>query len=281
MSSTDKENLVAFAGIAGANGDMACRRAHPYMDTLPVPTFEAAFEAVEKGEAKYALIPIENSQAGRVAEIHNILPETPLHIIGEYFHPVRHQLCGVKGAKLEEVKDVYSHPQALMQCRKYLESIGAQAHGYADTAMAGEAVAEWKDNSKAALCSDLAATLYGLDILDGDVQDADDNKTLFVTFSREPIDPEIGKDKVLTSVLFTLRNIPAALYKALGGFATNGVNMLKLESYIVGGSQQAQFFMTFEGHPAERPVQLALEELGFFTQRVNVLGVYYADPARA
>lgn len=280
MSSSNAENLVAFAGIAGANGDLACRKAHPYMDTLPVPTFEAVFEAVEKGEAKYGLIPIENSQAGRVAEIHNILPHTQLHIIGEYLHPVRHCLCGIKGAKLEDVKEAYSHPQALMQSVKTLTAQGIVQQPFADTAMAAKAVAEWNDPSKAAICSDLAATLYGLDVLAEGIQDADDNATLFLTFSKEPIDPEPSKGKVLTSVLFTARNIPAALYKALGGFATNGVNMIKLESYIVSGSTQAQFFMTFEGHPSERPVQLSLEELGFFTQKVNVLGVYYADDNR-
>lgn len=280
MSLKDAQNLIAFAGIAGANGDIACRKAHPYMETLPLPTFEAVFEAVEAGQAKYGLIPIENSQAGRVAEIHNILPETSLHIVGEYIHPVRHSLCGVKGASIEQVKEAYSHPQALMQCTKSLAEKAIAAQPFADTAMAAKAVVEWNDPAKAAVCSELAATLYGLDVLEENIQDADDNATLFLTFSAEPIDPEPEKGQILTSVLFTARNIPAALYKALGGFATNGVNMIKLESYIVSGSQQAQFFMTFEGHPSDRPVQLALEELGFFTNKVNVLGVYYADENR-
>lgn len=282
----DPDNTIAFMGVEGANADLACRQAAPYMHTLPCASFEEVFEAVSAGKAALGMIPIENSQAGRVAEIHNILPRTDLHIVGEYFQPIEHCLMAPKGATLEGVRDIYSHPQALLQCRENIRALGVESHTYANTAIAARDVAGWGDAAKAAIASPLAAELYGLTVLKTHFQDADDNMTVFVILAREPLDlqPEDG-GRVLTTLLFTIRNIPAALYKALGGFATNGVNIVKLESYIPGGKSEAahnasQFFLSFEGHPAERRVQNALEELGFFTRKVRVLGVYPADPAR-
>lgn len=277
---SDPENTIAFMGIEGANADLACRQACPYMHTLPCPSFEDVFEAVSSGKAALGMIPIENSQAGRVAEIHNLLPRASLHIVGEYFQRIEHVLLAPKGATLATVKDVYSHPQALMQCRAHLREMNLTPHTYSNTAQAAADVAKWNDTSKAAVASPLAAELYNLQVLKEHLQDADDNITVFIIIAREPVDPEDGR--VITTLLFTVRNIPAALYKSLGGFATNGVNIIKLESYIPGGvkNDSAQFYLSFEGHPRERRVQLALEELGFFCKKVAVLGVYPADPAR-
>lgn len=278
----DPENIIAFMGLPGANADMACRQAEPYRETLPCPSFEDVFEAVRDGKAKLGMIPIENSQAGRVAEIHQLLPKINLSIVGEYFLPVRHVLAGVKGAAAHQVKEVYSHPQALMQCRENLRQGGYALFPHSNTAGAARDVAEWKNLEKAAICSPLAAELYGLEILNPNLQDNDENVTVFVKIAREPLTLDYdANEMVLTTLLVTLRNIPAALYKALGGFATNGINLLKLESYIPGGeSQTAQFFVTFVGHPEQRSVQLALEELGFFTRKVDILGVYPAAPER-
>jgi len=280
-SPIDAQHTIAFMGVEGANADLACRQHYPYMQTLPCASFEDAFAAVAEGRAKYAMIPIENSQAGRVAEIHNLLPSTNLHIVAEHFQKIEHGLYGIAGATLKDVKQVYSHHQGLLQCRKFIHAHQLQTHIHANTAAAAKDVADWMDKTKAAICSRLAGELYGLTLLADTIQDAEDNETLFVVMAKEPLEIDAGADKILTSLLFTLRNIPSALYKALGGFATNQVNMIKLESYIRGGAQgTAQFFMTFEGHPSERRVQLAIEELGFFTQKVHVLGVYPADKGR-
>lgn len=273
-----KKNIIAFQGTYGAHGDMACRKAYPYYETKAYPTFEDAMKAVEKGEAELCMIPIENSKAGRVAEIHNLLPDTKLYIVGEYFQRIHHNLVGIKGTKISDVKTVYSHPQALMQCREYINKKKFNREAATNTAIAAEEVAAWKDKSKAAISSELAAEINGLAIIDKHIEDADDNTTVFVAMAREPIDPDPKKGSVITSLLFTARNIPAALYKALGGFATNHVNLLKIESYIPAGkSKTAHFFVSFEGHPDEKNIQLAMEELGFFCKKVKVLGVYYAD----
>lgn len=282
-SSNDAEHTIAFMGVEGANADLACRQNYPYMKTLAFGSFEEVFEAVEDGKAKFAMIPIENSYAGRVAEIHNLLPRTTLSIVAEHIQKVEHHLYGIPGAALEGVTDVYSHHQGLLQCRDFITERHLTTHIHDNTATAARDVAAWQDPSKAAICSALAGELYQLQRLAENIEDAVDNETLFVVLAQEPIDPEPADGKVLTSVFFTVRNIPAALYKAMGGFATNGVNMVKLESYIRRAGNvvdNAQFFMTFEGHPRERSVQLALEELGFFTQRVTLLGVYSADKAR-
>ncbi len=277
----DPDNTIAFMGVEGANADLACRQKYPYMRTLPCASFEDVFQAVADGQALLGLIPIENSQAGRVAEIHQLLPKINLHIVGEHFQAIEHHLLAVKGATLASVKDAYSHPQALMQCRSHLRELKLTPHTYSNTATAAADVAQWNDTSKAAVASALAAELYGLVNLAPHIEDAKDNVTVFVAIARDPIDPDPVKEKVLTTLLFTIRNIPAALYKSLGGFATNGVNILKLESYIPGGvSSSAQFYLTFEGHPKDRMVQLSLEELGFFCKKVTILGVYPADPAR-
>lgn len=278
-SPKDPKNTIVFAGIAGANGDLVCRKQYPYMEPVAVPEFEDVFAAVQSGDAALGVIPIENSQAGRVAEIHNLLPNTELHIISESFFRVEHQLFGIKGAKLEDIKEVYSHTQALMQCRRTIRQLGLEPVMHPDTALAGRDIAKWGDKSKGAICSELAGALYGLELLKRNVEDDSRNHTLFVTISREPVDPDPEKEHVLTSILFTVRSIPAALYKCLGGFATNGVNLVKLESYIAQATGSAQFFITLEGHPRERRVQLALEELGFFSQKTKVLGVYPADNA--
>lgn len=278
-SFTDKK--IVFQGVPGAHADLACRRFHPYLRSVSVPTFAEALRAVENGDADMCMIPAENSTAGRVAEIHYLLPETELYITGEHFLPVRHCLAGKKGATAENIKTALSHPQALAQCRKYLEAHKIDGAAAVNTAVAAKAVAEGDDATVAAICSTLSAELYGLDILQQDIQDKDDNTTVFFTMEREPADADPAKSPVLTSMLFEARNIPAGLYKALGGFATNRVNLLKLESYIPGGnSAQAQFFITFEGSPYEPNVRLAAEELGFFCKRTKMLGSYYADKSR-
>lgn len=283
MSSTiDAEHTIAFMGVEGANADLACRQNYPYMTTLACNSFEDAFTSVAEGRAKYAMIPIENSQAGRVAEIHNLLPRTNLHIVAEHIQKIEQHLYGVPGAKLEDVKDVYSHHQGLLQCRTFIHEHNLTTHIHDNTATAARDVAQWKDKTKAAICSALAGELYQLTRLAESIQDAEDNETLFIVLAKDAIDPDPADGLVLTSLLFAVRNIPAALYKAMGGFATNNVNITKLESYIRGAGlrESAQFFMTFEGSPHDRAVQLALEELGFFTNKVTVLGVYPADPSR-
>lgn len=277
-----KNNIIAFQGVKGAHSDMACRKAYPYMDTMAFSSFDDAIKAVEDGVASLCMIPIENSRAGRVAEIHNLLPNTNLYIVGEYFQRIEHHLLAPKGTKKSDIKQIYSHPQALMQCKDNINKIGKiERKEYSNTAAAAKDVGEWNDKSKAAIASELAAELYGLDIIKRNMEDAEDNTTIFVAMSKEAADPDPKDGKVVTSLLFTARNIPAALYKALGGFATNQVNLLRIESYIPSGkSTTAQFFISFEGHPDSRNVQLAISELGFFCQKVKVLGVYTADENR-
>ena len=226
-SSIDAEHAIAFMGVEGANADLACRQNYPYMKTLPLHSFEEVFDAVAAGKAKYAMVPIENSQAGRVAEIHNLLPRTNLHIVAEHIQPIEHHLYGLKGATLETVKHVYSHHQGLLQCRGFIGKHQLTTHIHDNTATAARDVAQWKDASKAAICSELAGELYQLTKLSSSVQDAEDNETLFVVLSKEPVDPDLRDGQVLTSLFFSLRNIPAALYKSLGGFATNSVNIIK------------------------------------------------------
>jgi len=272
---------IAFQGIRGAHSDVACRYIYPEMESTPYPSFEEVFEAVKSGDVSMGLIPIENSQVGRVAEIHNLLPEMNLHIIHEYFHRVHHYLLAPEGADQQTITDVYSHPQALLQCRKNVHQMKFTPHPYADTALAAQYVAETNVKSKAAIASRLAADEFNLKIIKENFEDTNDNTTLFLTIARESIDPDPEIGKVLTSIVFVSRNIPAALYKALGGFATNKVNLLKLESYIPSKKKElAKFFVTMEGHPKERAVQLAMEELEFFCENVTVLGSYYADRSR-
>lgn len=275
-----KNNIIAFQGVEGAHSDMACRTTYPYMETLAVESFEDAMNAVLEGRANYCMIPTENSKAGRVAEIHNLLRNTDLSIVGESFQRIEHFLAAPKGAKLEDIEHVYSHPQALMQTKETLAEYNFKKHDYSNTATAARDVAQWGDKTKAAICSKLAAEIYGLEILKENIEDEKDNTTIFIIMSLTPADFD-PKEKIITSLLFTARNIPSALYKSLGGFATNNVNLLKIESYIAAGkSKTADFFISFEGNPEEKNVQLAIEELGFFCRKIRVLGVYPADENR-
>ncbi|NIA71299.1 prephenate dehydratase [Pelagibius litoralis] len=269
------ENIIAFQGVPGAYSDMACRAAFPEMTTLSCVSFEDTFAAVRDGKAHYAMIPIENSSAGRVADIHHLLPESGLHIVGEHFQKVEHQLLAVKGASRDQVKTVHSHVQALSQCRHYTRREGLTPVTHADTAGAAKEVAELGDPTRAAVASALAGEIYGLQVLDPNIQDIPHNTTRFIVMAQEPIDPPRDNGLVITTFVFRVRSVPAALYKSLGGFATNGVNITKLESYIIDGSfTVAQFFADIEGHPDERLVRLALEELSFFSREVKILGVY-------
>lgn len=276
------DQTIAFQGLPGAYSDLACRAAYPEMVTLPCPSFEDAFGAVRSGEARLAMIPIENSLAGRVADIHHLMPESGLHIIAEHFQRVNHCLLAHKGAKLAGLKSVASHVQALSQCRNFIRKHGLKPIVRADTAGSAAELAEQHDNSAAAIASSLAAEIYGLEVLATDIEDADHNTTRMVVMARDPVDPDPDKGPVVTSFVFRVRSVPAALYKALGGFATNGVNITKLESYILDGNfTVAQFYADIEGHPDQRPVRLALEELSFFSREVRILGVYPASSFRA
>ena len=280
-SASDSANTIAFQGIAGAYSHLACREAHPAMTPLACASFEATFEAVNGGAAALAMIPIENSVAGRVADIHHLLPESGLHIVAEHFQRVNHQLLVSPGATLDGLKTIHSHIHALSQCRDLIRDLGLAVAIHADTAGAAADLATRADPSEAVIASWLAAETYGLEILRPDIEDAEHNTTRFVVMAAEPVDPDPAEGPVMTTFVFRVRNVPAALYKALGGFATNGVNMLKLESYMLDGSFNAtQFYADIEGHPAQEPVRLALEELGFFTRYVSVLGVYPANPFR-
>jgi prephenate dehydratase len=260
---------------------MSCRAVFPDLETMPCPSFEDTFAAVVDGKARYAMIPIDNSIAGRVADIHHLIPNSGLHIIGEHFQRVDHQLLAPKGATLDKISDVRSHVHALSQCRKYLRDNGFGIIVHADTAGAAAEIAELGDPTQAAIASSLAAKTYGLEVLDDDVQDAEHNITRFLIMAEEPLHPEADSGPVITSFVFRVRSMPAALYKALGGFATNGVNMTKLESYILDERfTVAQFYADIEGHTENRSVQLALEELSFFSREVRILGVYPAHPFR-
>lgn len=272
---------IAYQGQKGAYSDLACREMFPSYETLPCATFEDAFQAVHDGLAELAMIPIENSAAGRVADIHHLLPQSGLHIVGEHFLPIHHHLLAVKGTKLTEIKYVLSHVQALSQCIGNLRHLGLEPVVRSDTAGAAAEIAASKNRHEAAIASSLAAELYGLEILRSDFQDAMDNTTRFVVLASGPSEEEEICDPSMTSLVFRVRSVPAALYKALGGFATNGVNITKLESYILDGSfQVAQFYADIEGHPSQKSVQLALEELRFFSEEVKILGAYTASPFR-
>ncbi len=252
------------------------------LEPLPCATFEDAFAAVTSGEAERAVIPVENSTAGRVADIHHLLPESGLYITGEFFLPIHFQLLAVPGATLADIKRVRSHAHALGQCRQILRENGWSAVVADDTAGAAREVAKLGDVSVAALAPLQAAGIYGLDVLARDVEDEHHNTTRFLLLSREPEEPPVDAGPVVTTLVFRVRNVPAALYKAMGGFATNGVNMTKLESYQLGGTFFAtQFYADVEGHPQDASVALALEELSFFSVHLRVLGTYPASPFRA
>jgi prephenate dehydratase len=273
---------IAYQGEPGANSHIACLEAYPDCEPVSCRTFEDAFQAVKEGEANLAMIPIDNSVAGRVADIHHLLPASNLHIIGEHFLRVHHQLLALPGVGIDAIQSVHSHVHALGQCRKLIRELGLKAMVAVDTAGAARELMEIKDKSRAVIATKLAAEIYGLKILRENIEDETHNTTRFVVLSATQQDAESEIEPIVTSFIFRVRNVPAALYKAMGGFATNGVNMTKLESYQVEGQFSAtQFYADIEGHPNQRNVRLALEELAFFTSYVRVLGSYKASPYRA
>ncbi len=267
--------MIAFQGLPGAYSDLACRTAFPGMPTLPCATFEAAMEAVRAGTAELAMLPCENSLAGRVPDMHALLPESGMHIVGEHFQRVEHCLLAPPGTLIGQVKRIHSHAVALGQVRDIVRELGAQAVIEADTAGSAKLVAEWGRPEDAAIASTLAADIYGLEVLRANVEDASHNTTRFYVAAREARTPDPAREDLMTTFVFRVRNVPAALYKALGGFATNGVNMSRLESYMLHGEFTAtQFLCDVDGHPAQPGLAGALEELGFFTAEARVLGVY-------
>ncbi|CAM3174238.1 prephenate dehydratase [Nocardioides dubius] len=272
---------IAYQGEPGANSDIACRAVYPDWETLPCASFEDAFTAVQDGVADLAMIPIDNSLAGRVADIHHFLPTSGLHIVGEYFLPIHFDLLALPGATRETITTVRSHVHALGQCRKIITELGLRGVIAGDTAGSAREVAEFGDPTVAALAPPLAGEVYGLVPLASNVEDAEHNTTRFVVLAREHDIPPANGELTVTTFVFRVRNLPAALYKALGGFATNGVNMTKLESYMVDGEFTATVFLAdVEGHPDEIGLARALEELEFFTTELTVLGVYPAHPFR-
>jgi prephenate dehydratase len=272
---------IVFQGEPGANSHLAIHQAYPNVQAVPCATFEDAFMAVSEGNVDLAMIPIENSIAGRVADIHHLMPNSGLHIVAEHFMPVRHQLMAPKGATLKGIKTVESHVHALGQCRKVIRKLGIKPIVAADTAGSAREIAEVGDKTRAAIATRLAAEIYGLQILAEDIEDEAHNTTRFIVLSREEKWAPRDHGKVITTFLFRVRNVPAALYKALGGFATNGINMTKLESYMIEGNFFAtQFYADVEGHPDERALVFALEELAFFSKELKIIGVYPAHPFR-
>src|SRR6201991_1704335 len=276
-----KTMKVAFQGEPGANSHLAIVEAYPGAEPMPCQTFEDALSAISSGEADLGMIPIENSVAGRVADIHHLLPASGLFIIGEWFLPVRHQLMAIKGTKLSDIKSVESHVHALGQCRRIIRKLGIKGIVHADTAGSARDISERNDKTVAAIASRLAAKIYGLDILAEDVEDESHNTTRFVVLARGEKWAKQGSGPLVTTFVFRVRNLPAALYKGLGGFATNGVNMTKLESYMVEGNFFAtQFYADVDGHPDDRNLAFALEELKFYSKEMKILGVYPAHPFR-
>ncbi len=280
---TPARDRIAYQGEPGANSHQVCLRHYPDRETLPCASFEDVFAAVVGGEADLAMIPIDNSIAGRVADIHHFLPDSGLHIVAEHFLRIRFSLMAIPGATLDTITTARSHVHALGQCRKVIRELGLVPMISGDTAGAAREVAEAGDVTQAAISPPLAAPIYGLEILREDVEDEDHNTTRFVVLSRTPQPAPAGNGPVVTSFVFNVRNLPAALYKALGGFATNGVNMTKLESYMVDGTftGATQFLAEVDGHPDDPGVARALEELSFFTTEVKMMGVYPAAPFRS
>ncbi len=278
---TAASGTIAFQGLPGAYSDLACRRAHPGWTTLPSPSFEAAMEAVRSGAADLAMLPCENSLAGRVPDIHRLLPGSGLHVVGEHYERVEHCLLAPKGATTATIRRAHSHPMALGQVLKVLKELELEAVIEADTAGAASLIAARGGVEDAAIASELAAEVYGLEILRRNVEDAAHNTTRFYVMARDPLLPPFAGEHWVTSFVFRVRNIPAALYKALGGFATNGVNMTKLESYMLDGAFTAtQFLADVDGHPEQPGLARALEELAFFSADLSILGTYPAHPQR-
>ena len=273
---------IAFQGEPGAYSHLACKEAYPDMEPLPCESFEDAFAAVADGAAELAMIPIENSLGGRVADMHHLLPESSLYIVDEHFQAVQHCLLAPKGATLEGLERIESHTQALAQCRRLLRELGVEVIHAADTAGAARDVAERGDPTVGAIASSLAGEIYSLETLRTRIEDRLGNTTRFVVMSRARVEPDPRDGPCMTSFVFQVRSIPASLYKALGGFATNGINITKLESYIVDASfTVAQFYAEIEGHPSETRVAHAFDELQFFCTKLKVLGTYPQHPFRS
>ena len=272
---------IAFQGELGANSHIACQNYDADMQVLPCASFDEAFAALRDGAADLAMMPVENTVAGRVADIHRLMPGSGLYIIGEQFMRVQHCLLGLPGSKKQDLTHVHSHEMALGQCRKIIAELGLVPMVAADTAGSARDLAEAKTPGHAAIASTLAAEIYGLDVLAENIEDSAQNTTRFLVMSATPDDAEPDEEHVITSFIFRVRNVPAALYKALGGFATNKVNMTKLESYQPNGFLATQFYADIEGHPESEPVRLALEELHFYCSEMDILGVYRAAPERA
>lgn len=273
--------VISFQGVPGAYSDLACRGAYPDMTTLPCASFQDAIDAVRDGRADLGMLPCENSLAGRVGDIHHLLPGSGLFIVGEQFQRVEHCLLGVKGATIPDLKRAHSHSVALGQVRKILAELHLTPVVEADTAGSAQLVAQWGKKEEAAIASSLAAEIYGLEILRANVEDAAHNTTRFYVVSKQRVTPPPSLPKLMTTFVFRVRNVPAALYKALGGFATNGVNMTKLESYMLDGEFAAtQFLCDVEGHPEQPGLRHAFEELSFFSTEVRILGVYPMAPFR-
>ena len=272
---------IAFQGELGAYSHQACQQARPDMEAFPCTTFEDVVELTRSGEVELGMLAVENSTYGRVADVHSLLPRAGLHIVDEAFVRVHVNLLGVPGAKLADVKEAHGHVVILPQCAGFLKAHGIKGKVSSDNARAAREVAEAGDKTRAALASELAAAIYGLDVVAARIEDQANNTTRFLVMARAPDTGRRGTGKMITTFTFRVRNIPAALYKAMGGFATNGVNMTKLESYMVGGSFTAtEFYADIEGHPEDANVARALEELRYFTTAVNILGVYPADRER-
>ena len=272
---------IAFQGAKGAYSDLAARQACPDYETVPCKSFDEAFMHAREGLTDLAMIPVDNTLAGRVADVHRLLPKGKLYITGEHFQPIHHALVGVRGATIADIKNVHSHVHAIPQCQNLIKKHGFISHVHADTASAARDVAKWNDKAHAAISSTLTAELYDLDISAENVEDESHNTTRFLILSPEMNVPEYKKEeKVITSFIFDVRNIPSALYKAMGGFATNGIQMAKLESYIDAQFKAAHFYAEVEAHPDEQRFKFALDELNFFAKTVQMLGTYKADSFR-
>jgi prephenate dehydratase len=272
---------IAFQGELGAYSHQACTQARPDLQAVPCQTFEDVVELARSGEVDLGMLAVENSTYGRVADVHSLLPKAGLHIVDEAFVRVHVNLLGVRGAALDQITEAHGHVVIIPQCAGFLKEHGIKGKVSTDNARAAREVAELGDPSRAALASELAAEIYGLDVVARHIEDQANNTTRFLVMSRDLNPARRGGGKMMTTFTFRVRNIPAALYKALGGFATNGVNMTKLESYMVGGSFTAtEFYADIEGHPEDANVKLAFDELRYFTTSFNVLGVYPADPQR-
>lgn len=276
-----KMQKITFQGAMGAYSHIACTELFPQAQYIPSETFEQAMELVDNGEADYAVIPVENSNAGRVSDVHFLLPQTDLTILGEHFLRVEHQLLALPEAKLEDIEAASSHPQALAQCSEFLKKHHIKPISRIDTAKSCEHIVEKNDKKQAAIASKLAAEIYGLNILASNIENDSNNTTRFLIMGKDKQMPKDDGSKFVTSLVFKVKNIPAALYKTLGGFATNGVNITKLESYVVGGNFiSAQFYVEIEAHPEAPEFKRALEELKFYSESIHFLGTYKAHPWR-